>query len=92
MVSLLRIMRLLRVLRLVRFVRSLYPLYKVCVGCAAAFQSMLWVLVVAAVVVYAGGVALTRLVGHEKLYGEHIPVEARNPLVQCLTQCSYSFG
>lgn len=67
---LLRMLRLMRILRLVKLVKSVRPLYVMVTGVLAAVQSVVWVLVLTVVVLYAMGIMTTRLIGHRLLFSE----------------------
>jgi voltage-gated sodium channel len=72
---LMRMMRLMRILRLVKLVKSVRPLYILVTGVVAAFQGVLWVLVLTIVVLYAAGILATRLLGHGLIFppGTQVP-------------------
>jgi len=78
--KLLRILRLLRVLRLIRMLKSIKPLYRLTLGMLEAFQAIQWVVVLTFLMLYAGGIVFTSLVGHGDAYrmsGQHEPHEAK---------------
>lgn len=74
-----RMLRLMRLLRLLRLVKAVRPLYTLAMGVTQAMQSMFWVLVLTAVVLFAFAILVTRMVGHKLLFnGENeIPEETR---------------
>jgi len=66
--SLLRMMRLLRVLRLIRLVRNIKPLYRLLFGLVAALEGIQWVLLLAAIMLYAASILFTSVIGHGLIY------------------------
>mmetsp|Transcript_107203 Transcript_107203/g.313478 ORF Transcript_107203/g.313478 Transcript_107203/m.313478 type:complete len:616 (-) Transcript_107203:170-2017(-) len=68
--KLLKMMRILRVLRLVRLLRTIKPLYRLLVGVMEALMAMQWVMVLTLLVLYAGAVSWTTLIGKGLLTGK----------------------
>jgi len=66
---LLKMMRILRVLRLVRLLRTIKPLYRLLVGVMEALMAMQWVMILTLLVLYAGAVTWTTLIGKGLLTG-----------------------
>lgn len=64
---LMRMLRLMRILRLLRLVKAVRPLYKLAIGIVAAMQSMVWVLVLTFLGIYAFSIFTTRLIGHSQI-------------------------
>lgn len=89
-VTMLRLMRLLRVLRLVRLLRSIKPLYRLCVGVIEALSAMKWVMVLTMLVLYAGAIFFTTLVGKGVLYGGHPPSEEAKEVFSSVPQSLFS--
>merc|ERR1740138_1831255 len=71
---LMRMLRLMRILRLVKLVKSVRPLYILVTGVIAAFQGVVWVLVLTVVTLYAAGILATRLLGHGLLFPPGVEV------------------
>ncbi len=67
MTSLLRVMRLLRILRLVRLVRTIKPLYNLLFGIFESLKAMQWVLLLTVLLLYAGGIFWTSILGKSDL-------------------------
>jgi len=78
---LMRMMRLMRILRLVKLVKSIRPLYILITSVLAALQGVAWVLVLTLVVLYAMGIASTRLIGQSMVFpvGAVIPRNVIEP-------------
>jgi len=68
--SLLRMLRLLRVLRLIRLVREIKPLYRLLFGLIAACEGIQWVLLLAAIMIYAASILFTSMIGHGLVFAE----------------------
>jgi len=77
-VKILRTMRMVRVLRLVRLLRMVKPLYRLLLGIVHALAAMQWVLLLALLVLYAGAIIFTSLIGHGLIYASaaDVPAEA----------------
>merc|ERR1719482_913406 len=71
---LMRMLRLMRILRLVKLVKSVRPLYILVTGVVAAFQGVIWVLVLTVVTLYAAGILATRLLGHGLVFPPGMPI------------------
>merc|ERR1719174_1477071 len=71
---LMRMLRLMRILRLVKLVKSVRPLYILVTGVVAAFQGVVWVLVLTVVTLYAAGILATRLLGHGLVFPPGMPI------------------
>lgn len=67
--SLLRLMRIMRVLRLVRLLKAIKPLYRLLLGVIESLKAMQWVMVLTLLMLYAGAIFWTSLVGKGLLYG-----------------------
>jgi len=67
--TILKMMRLLRVLRLVRLLRTIKPLYQLLTGIIEALMAMQYVMVLTVLVLYAGAITWTTLIGHGLLTG-----------------------
>lgn len=63
-IVLMRVFRLLRILRIFRIFRVMRQLHIIASGLLDAVQSVFWVSVICALILYVCGVTLTRLVGH----------------------------
>lgn len=63
-IVLMRVFRLLRILRIFRIFRVMRELHIIASGLIDAVQSVFWVSVICALILYVCGVTLTRLVGH----------------------------
>eukprot|EP00928_Gymnodinium_smaydae_P053836 TRINITY_DN37742_c0_g1_i1.p1 TRINITY_DN37742_c0_g1~~TRINITY_DN37742_c0_g1_i1.p1 ORF type:complete len:650 (-),score=99.35 TRINITY_DN37742_c0_g1_i1:128-2077(-) len=74
--KLLKLLRLLRVLRLVRLIRTIKPLYLVLVGVVQSMRAMQWVLLMTLLVLYAGAILFTSLIGQGIMYSGTPPPEA----------------
>merc|ERR1719472_167124 len=70
---LMRMLRLMRILRLVKLVKSVRPLYVLVTGVVAAFQGVIWVLVLCVVMLYAAAILSTRLIGHGLVFPPGVP-------------------
>jgi len=68
--KLLKMMRILRVLRLVRLLRTIKPLYRLLIGVMEALMAMQWVMILTLLVLYAGAVSWTTLIGKGLLTGD----------------------
>lgn len=66
--SMLRLVRILRVLRLVRLLRHIRPLYRLLIGVFEALKSMQWVMILTLLVLYAGAIVFTSLIGKGFIY------------------------
>jgi hypothetical protein len=77
--KLVRMMKILRVLRLVRLLRMVKPLYALLVGVLEALDAMKWVMVLTMLVLYAGAIVFTSLIGHGYIYSDanDVPLEAK---------------
>jgi len=62
--SLLRILRIIRLVRLVKLMRMFKMLWLILTGFYNALRTLVWVLLLLCVVMYAGGIYLTIIVGH----------------------------
>eukprot|EP00411_Alexandrium_monilatum_P009933 CAMPEP_0175320108 /NCGR_PEP_ID=MMETSP0093-20121207/71284_1 /TAXON_ID=311494 /ORGANISM="Alexandrium monilatum, Strain CCMP3105" /LENGTH=387 /DNA_ID=CAMNT_0016616945 /DNA_START=57 /DNA_END=1217 /DNA_ORIENTATION=+ len=62
--KILKMMRILRVLRLVRLLRTIKPLYQLLTGVIQALMAMQWVMILTLLVLYAGAITWTTLIGH----------------------------
>lgn len=67
--KLIRIVRLVRILRLVRLLRAVGPLYGLLMGVLAAMQSIMWVMVLTFIILYAFAILATHLLGRGILFG-----------------------
>lgn len=72
-VVLLRMARLLRILRLVRLIKNIPPLFNLIMGVLASVGGMMWVIVLAAVLLYAFAILAVRLIGHGLVFGHDPP-------------------
>jgi hypothetical protein len=74
----LRMLKILRVLRLVRLLKMIKPLYALLVGVLEALDAMKWVMVLTFLVLYAGAIVFTSLIGHGYIYSHlsDVPPEA----------------
>jgi hypothetical protein len=73
--SLLRLMRIMRVLRLVRLLKAIKPLYRLLLGVIESLKAMQWVMVLTLLMLYAGAIFWTSLVGKGLLYGGNPPAD-----------------
>merc|ERR1740121_1405734 len=73
--SLLRLMRIMRVLRLVRLLKAIKPLYRLLLGVIESLKAMQWVMVLTLLMLYAGAIFWTSLVGKGLMYGGTPPPE-----------------
>jgi len=71
----------MRILRLVKLIKAIRPLYILITSVLAALQGVAWVLVLTLVVLYALGIATTRLIGQRMIFptGAHIPLHVTEP-------------
>mmetsp|Transcript_6359 Transcript_6359/g.15713 ORF Transcript_6359/g.15713 Transcript_6359/m.15713 type:complete len:713 (-) Transcript_6359:58-2196(-) len=77
LMSLLKLMRIMRVLRLVRLLKAVKPLYRLLLGVIQSFKAMQWVLLLTFLMLYAGAIFWTSLVGHGLVYGGAPPKQGR---------------
>jgi len=73
--SLLKMMRILRVLRLVKLLKAIKPLYRLMLGVVESLKAMQWVMVLTLLMLYAGAIFWTSLVGKGLMYDGHPPEE-----------------
>lgn len=73
LMSMLRIMRILRVLRIVRLLKTIKPLYRLLMGVIQSLKAMQWVIVLTLLMLYAGAIFWTSLVGKGLIYGGSPP-------------------
>jgi len=73
LMSLLRLLRIMRVLRLVRLLKTIKPLYRLLLGVIESLKAMQWVMVLTLLMLYAGAIFWTSLVGKGLLYGGQPP-------------------
>lgn len=71
--SLLRLMRIMRVLRLVRLLKTIKPLYRLLLGVIESLKAMQWVMILTLLMLYAGAIFWTSLVGKGLIYGGKPP-------------------
>jgi len=75
LMSLLRLLRIMRVLRLVRLLKTIKPLYRLLLGVIESLRAMQWVMVLTLLMLYAGAIFWTSLVGKGLLYGGDPPAD-----------------
>jgi len=75
--SLLKMMRILRVLRLVRLLKAIKPLYRLLLGVVESLKAMQWVMVLTLLMLYAGAIFWTSLVGKGLMYSGDPPEEVK---------------
>merc|ERR1712083_1042865 len=73
--QLLRILRLLRIMRLVKLIKKIPALWSLWQGVGEAMASMLWVLVLTLVVLYAFSVLVAHLIRDGSVYPDGAPPE-----------------
>lgn len=92
--KLIRIARLVRVLRLVRLLRAVKPLYKLLIGVLAAMQSIMWVIVLCLITLYAFAILTTHLLGRGIIFGGHpeeVPENIKNNFGSVLDSMFFLF-
>jgi len=66
-------LRIMRVLRLVRLLKTIKPLYRLLLGVIESLKAMQWVMVLTMLMLYAGAIFWTSLVGKGLIYGGKPP-------------------
>lgn len=90
--KLIRIVRLVRVLRLVRLLRAVRPLYMLLMGVLRAMQSIMWVLVLTVIILYAFAILATHLMGRGIIFsGGAVPETIQNNFGSVLDSMFFLF-